>query len=406
MTSKDKEILRRLAGRTAELAALPVQEEKRGLWRRLNGLKPTRPMVMIDQVCWNEMNVDDALTLQCEDPDLREWELTLRKQLYQWQHFPVDSVIENFFRIPKVIEGMHFGISPQEDILVGDETNDIVSHSFINQFTCIEDVAKVKMPVIRHNEAETRRRTALAQEVFDGLLDVRVDGWDPYLSVWDPISMWMGVENVLYALADDPEMMVALAERVVAGYMSGLDQLTEQGLLCEPQSLIHCTGAWTDDLPPRKEGQSYTTKDIWMFGLAQMFATVSPGMFEEYEIDICMPLFERFGLVYYGCCEPLDRKMDQVRRIPNLRKVSISPWADKRRGAEAIGGDYVLSHKPNPAYLVDFDESIIRNDIRETVRICKENGCPLELILKDISTVGYKPERLWRWAQIAMEEVQ
>ena len=61
---KDAAIVRELAARAAEIAALPVQEEKRALWRRLNALKPARPMVMIDQVCWNEMNVGDELTLR------------------------------------------------------------------------------------------------------------------------------------------------------------------------------------------------------------------------------------------------------------------------------------------------------------------------------------------------------
>jgi hypothetical protein len=29
-------------------------------------------------------------------------------------------------------------------------------------------------------------------------------------------------------------------------------------------------------------------------------------------------------------------------------------------------------------------------------------GCPLEIILKDISTVRYQPERLFQWAGTAM----
>ncbi len=60
----DVAVIRGLAARVAEVAALPVQEEKRALWRKLNGLRPERPMVMIDQVCWNEMNVGDELTLR------------------------------------------------------------------------------------------------------------------------------------------------------------------------------------------------------------------------------------------------------------------------------------------------------------------------------------------------------
>ena len=41
-------------------------------------------------------------------------------------------------------------------------------------------------------------------------------------------------------------------------------------------------------------------------------------------------------------------------------------------------------------------------------RICasfleKRGGCHVELIMKDISTVRYQPQRLWEWAEIAME---
>jgi hypothetical protein len=72
-----------------------------------------------------------------------------------------------------------------------------------------------------------------------------------------------------------------------------------------------------------------------MFGLAQMFSTVSPRMFKEFEVDYASRICERFGLVYYGCCDPLDGKMTQVRQIPNVRKVSMSPWTNQeaRRGS-------------------------------------------------------------------------
>ena len=71
LNQNDIAIIRNLAARVAEIAALPVQEEKRALWRQLNALNPARPMVMIDQVCWNEMNLDDELTLRCTDPECR-----------------------------------------------------------------------------------------------------------------------------------------------------------------------------------------------------------------------------------------------------------------------------------------------------------------------------------------------
>jgi hypothetical protein len=237
-------------------------------------------------------------------------------------------------------------------------------------------------------------------------MPLREEGFNPYLSVWDPIAGWMSVEGALYGLVDNPDMMHGIVKKMADGYLSMLDQLEAQGLLCHSQALIHCTGAFSDELPaPGFNPQKPRTKDIWMFGLAQMFSTVSPAMFEEYEIDYMMPIFERFGLVYYGCCDPLDAKMKEVRKIKNLRKLSMSPWANQERGGEEIGKDYVYSSKPNPAYLATtkFDEELIRKDLLQIKEICRKNDCPLEFILKDISTVNHEPQRLWKWAKIAME---
>jgi len=71
----------------------------------------------------------------------------------------------------------------------------------------------------------------------------------------------------------------------------------------------------------------------------------------------------------------------------------------------AVSFNYVYSCKPNPAFVATdtLDEELIRRDLTETREICKKNGCALEFILKDISTVRYKPQNLWRWSQIAME---
>jgi len=401
----DRTVLRELAAQAAEIAALPVQEEKRRLWRRLNALQPERPMVMIDQVCWNEMEIGDELRLRCEDPECRRYEEYLRKTLYQWRHFPVDMVVEPFIRVPKAVTNTGFGIEVRENIAVLDATNSVVGHYYLNQFKTMEDLEKIQTPQIIHDPAETERRLEVAHDLFDGLLEVRAEGVDPYLSLWDPISTWMSVEGALWALADRPAYMHRLVGKVTDGYLSMLDQLEEQGLLCQPQSLIHCTGAYTDELPaPGYDPERPRTRDLWMFGLAQMFSTVSPQMFKEFEVDYAGRICERFGLVYYGCCDPLDRKMAQVRQIPHVRKVSMSPWVDQELGAREIGSDFVFSRKPNPAFLAwdRFDEEAVRADLQETKDICARHGCPLEIILKDISTVRYDPQRLSRWAEIAI----
>ncbi len=408
LNKQDVSIIRRLAAELAKIAKLPVQEEKIRLWRKLNAKKPERPMVMINQVCWNEMNVNDELTLRCTDKECRGYEEQLRRTLYQWKHFPVDMVVEPFIRVQKAINNTGFGISVEEHTVKTDDSNSVVSHAFTNQFQTDDDLEKIKTPMISHDVAETMRRLSVAHELFDGLLEVRPWGADPYLSIWDPISHWMGVEDALYAIIDRPEFMHRLVGRMTDGYMSMLDQLEDQGLMCGPQSLIHCTGAYTDELPaPGYNPEKPRLKDLWTFGLAQMFSTVSPDMFKEYEVDYVSRICARFGLVYYGCCDPLDGKMNEVRMIPNVRKVSMSPWANEERGASEIKNQYVYSRKPNPALVAfeTFDTDLVRKELTTTRDICEKHGCPLELILKDISTVKYEPQRLTKWADIAMDVV-
>ena len=45
----------------------------------------------------------------------------------------------------------------------------------------------------------------------------------------------------------------------------------------------------------------------------------------------------------------------------------------------------------------------VRKDLEATREVCKRYGCPLEIILKDISTVRYDPMRLKTWGEVAME---
>ncbi|NOY74764.1 MAG: hypothetical protein GXP32_03110 [Kiritimatiellaeota bacterium] len=401
----DKEILRELAKEYAEIAALPIHEEKKKLWIKLNGLQRIRPMVMLDQVCWNEMDHNGELTNRCEDSFLRSLESFFRRNLYQWEHFPVDKVFDPWINVPKAISNTGFGVQINEETVVF-EAGSVLSHKYENLFQTDEDLEKIQVPQINHDKAETEKRLAKAHEIFDGILEVRSTGMAPYLSLWDPISMWMSVEDALFAMIDKPEFMHKLLRRMTDGYLDMLDQLEDQGLLSGQQSVIHCTGAFTDELPAKGYNpETPRCMDLWMFGLAQMLGIVSPAMYDEFEIQYTSLICERFGLVYYGCCEPLDKKIEQVRKLPNVRKISMSPWADHENGAAEIGRDFVFSSKPNPAHLATstFDDDLIRCELTKIKQACDRNNSPLEFILKDISTVCHKPERLDKWAKIAME---
>ena len=47
MNTHDRKRLRDLAARFADIAALPIHEERRRLWRAHSSLKPERPMILI-----------------------------------------------------------------------------------------------------------------------------------------------------------------------------------------------------------------------------------------------------------------------------------------------------------------------------------------------------------------------
>ncbi|MDR0450288.1 MAG: hypothetical protein LBH26_03390 [Treponema sp.] len=151
---KDRAILRELAKQVAEIASLPVQDEKRRLWRALNSLKPERPMVLINQVCWHEMNAEDKLTLRCEDQECRNYERRFRKILYQWEFFPVDMVVDPFIQVDKAIENTMFGMAVEEETRETAAENDVVSHKYKNQFESLEDVyekwAGIAMEVVQN----------------------------------------------------------------------------------------------------------------------------------------------------------------------------------------------------------------------------------------------------------------
>ena len=148
-------------------------------------------------------------------------------------------------------------------------------------------------------------------------------------------------------------------------------------------------------------------KNMWGCSNAQIFTGVSPEMHAEFAIEHDLKWLKRWDLTYYGCCEVLDKKIGILRKIPNLRKISISPWCDIKNAVKEIGNDYVMSIKPSPAIFTgtNWDIGKGKEFIREVMQIT-EGKCHLEFIMKDISTVSYKPQRLWKWESMVMKTIK
>ncbi|MGN1142450.1 MAG: hypothetical protein ACI4TF_14720 [Oliverpabstia sp.] len=409
--NQDIKILRELANQYAQIAAENNEKNVWNLHACLNDLHPIRPVVLIDELPWHELNVDGFLTLQCQEPLFRDAEDFMRKTIFRHKYFPGDMLVKPYLPVQKIIHTTGIGVEVKEETLATDRDNAVVSHKYENQFESIEDVEKLHNEIITYDEKSSMKRYEMLCEAVGDIIPVKLvgepTGYGLGHRAWDIISTYMSVDNLLYNLVDEPEMMHALVEKLTNIFLDTVRQYEELNLLDPDSAYCHSSSAASRDLLKEPvDYQHVKAKNVWGRGLAQILATVSPAMHEEFEIEYAKKAMAPFGLVYYGCCEPLDTKIDIVKKIPNLRKISITPWADINRAAEAVGKDYVISAKPNPANLpyAASNPEMIRQEIKTLIKACEKNGTPCEILLKDISTAGNNLENLIVWNRIAKEE--
>ena len=400
ITTKDKQTLKRLAERYSEIAHLDIQQQRMERYRKTNAMEAVRPVVLIDEVPWGEIK-EEALTNLCS-PELGWLETRLRHTLYQWEHFQVDLVVPPVFRIQKrPCWRRGIGIEVQDRQIKGNTGAYISAHAYQDQLQTEDDLARLHEPEIVYEQAASEQALSVAAEVFAGLMDVELAGGQLQYSIWDRISILRGVEALLMDLAMRPDFMHRTARRFMEIAQSEFRQLEEQGLLDPSPILLHCTPACARDLPADDFEGRVRPKDIWGRCAAQIFGSVSPDMHDEFDLAYNQELFKDCGLLYYGCCEPMDIKIDILRkRFKHLRKISITPWADPQRAARNIGGDYVMAAKPNPAFVAmrEFNPQPVEQEITSYCEACREHGATVEFVLKDISTIANNPDNLTQWA--------
>lgn len=405
----ERDILRRLGSELAAIAALPVHAEKAKLWQRLNDLDSVRPMVWINEIPWHEMNVDDELTLRTVHPWARELETRLRRTIYQWRHMPADMVVNDWIECPLAIHSTDFGIHEDVDVAKTDEGNEIVSRHFKIQIESMEDIEKIKLPKVTHNERMTELAYSTMQGLFGDIMPIRKVGQTHiWFTPWDYLIRWTGIQEAMIALYEAPDMINAAVERMVDAWMVELDQFVEQNLLsldCDNTRIGSGGYGYASALPGKPfSPDRVLPRNMWGCSNAQIFSDVSPEMHWEFALRHDFRWLERWGLIYYGCCEPLQGKLELMRKIPNLRKISVSPWNDYNRILPGMNGDYVASVKPTPAIFVDevFSPELARSNLQKAATAGGDYS-HIEFIMKDISTVLYKPQNLWKWSEIAMD---
>ena len=227
---------------------------------------------------------------------------------------------------------------------------------------------------------------------------------------WKAIDL-IGMEGLMLSMYDNPDglhRLLAFLRDDELAFSRWLEEQELYSLNNENDYIGSGSMGYTAELPQaatRQAGSPVREQDLWVLLESQETVGVGPELFEEFVFPYQLSIAERFGKTYYGCCEPVNNRWSIIKRIPNLARVSVSPWADQRCMAEALGRDYVFSRKPNPSLIStgQFDEDTIRADLRETLEAA--HGTRLEIIMKDVHTLNNESERLARWVQIAREEI-
>ena len=405
---KELKVVRGLAAQYYNIAVSDENIEKARLFRAVNDRKMIRPVVLMDELPWFELNIDNCLDCVCEDERLRGLESHFRYWLARRKYFGCDLYFNPVFSITKRIGFSSLGVHVEEQILRTSERNHIVAHQFADKLQTDEDIEKLSFQTVSYDEAGTKKYFEYVSDIIGDIMPVKISGvsgdYGIGHSIWDTISFLKGAENLLADLAERPEFMHKIARKLTDINKDKMRQLEELNLFGADQVYIHCTPALTGDLERPADYDNIKPRNLWGRALAQIFSSVSKEMHDEFDIKYALEYMQSFGMVYYGCCEPLDKKIDILKKLKNLRKISITPWADINHAAEVMGSEFVFSSKPNPAHVgAGFDESVIRAELTEIVDAVKRNNCSCDIVLKDISTG--RPEHLIKWAEIAMQVV-
>jgi hypothetical protein len=401
MPRQDREILRELARRYAEICAAPAQEERRALWRRHNSLKRTRPPIYVRAFAWHEM--PEAKNL-CRDPFAKHYESFFRHRLF-WHGLNDDSIFEPWVTLQATHVCNGWGLSvPRHST---DEPGGAYKEDYpIKQ---LADVAKLRCPRHEIDEAATARDLERLAEAIGDIVAINVDRGPAYRMWTGDISTDLGhlrgIEHLMLDMIDHPQWLHRLVRFLSDGILKAHEEAEAAGDwgLCAHQNQAMPYAEELDD--PAANVNGVARSRLWGYMAAQEFAAVSPAMHEEFLLQYQLPILRRFGLTAYGCCEDLTRKIAMLRQIPNLRRIAVSPFADVARCAEQIGQDYVLSYRPSPADMVGygFDPARIRSLLARDLQACRD--CHVDITLKDVETVQHDPERVRRWVELTRETI-
>ncbi len=407
--------LRGLAKRQAEIAALPVMAQRRKLWTDMNDARPgARPPFAIETWTFDRDFMPESI-YHCISELGRRLENGFLRNIRHHEILNDDHVCPDTIDMGWHVWCDEFGIEIHTEYRK-DAEGVVTGYHFDCPITDLNDGFDMVKPATFGVDREgTREEKAFLEETFGDIMPVVLrSGTYGNNGLTQRLMRLMSMETFFMAMYDCPEKLHALLALLRDNAMRMARWAEEEGLL-ELNNGNQCTCGtcfnFTTLLPKRAvtPGQ-VRLSDMWTGMDSQETVGVSPELFHEFCFPYYRDLAEMFGLVYWGCCEPADPLWEtSLCKLPNLKAVSISRWADQRYMAEALAGKgIVFSRKPDPNLLgvdVVLDEEAWAAEIRETLEITAGKNIPLEFVVRDVYSMHGNLEKPRRAVEIARREI-
>ncbi len=414
VTPKEREYLRALAKQQLELAQTDHNRKLIDRWYAHNESKGREPMIVFEtRYC-----EDDLYDLTCESPFARMIELELLRSIVNATKIKDDKVVPNYFTLYWDMSVRTFDLDMSEKRCV-DKNGKSVGYTTIHHLEDLErDFHKIGKTVRTVDKALTFAKKQAIEEIIGDILPVRLKNeigfFNWYASPSKKVVYLMGMEAMMYAPYDYPELFRKLYELLTEDALETYRWMSDEGILCLNNGNDYAGAGsygFSKLLPTEecKQTGKVQMKDLWLNLNSQETVSISPDMYGEFFYPSYMKIAKEFGQVYYGCCEPADPLWEKyLCKIPNLRKLSISPWANEEKMGEYLrGGEVIYSRKPSPNYLgvsKDLDEDAYREHIRKSVRAAR--GCHMEIICRDVYALNGNRDKLGRAVEIIRETVE
>jgi hypothetical protein len=412
ITPDERRYLRDLARKQAEYAALPVMAERTALWYRHNALRGERPLVVMEMGTFER---DMLPAPQCASPAAIDIERSLLRQIVNHEEIDDDKVVPDHFSVFWRIGLDEFGVEIPTERGIDDQGRAIGYHWQHPIKTLKQDFHLLKPATFRVDRAGTLAWQAFAGDVLGDILPVKLknNSMNWHAAMCAKVVRLMSLEQMMFAMVDEPDELHTLMAYLRDNVLAYVKWQEREGLLLLNNGNDY-TGAgsygFTDELPTDecKRTGRVTTRDQWLNINSQETVSISPRMYGRFVAPYYHDLAAQFGLVYYGCCEPVhDIWKDHVSTLPHLRKVSISAWCNEEFMGEALKGSGVIySRKPSPNFIgvgVDLDAAAFREHIDRTLRAAR--GCPVEIIFRDIYALSGNRAKVGQAVRITREAI-